>query len=224
VVYGIKSSGPEEWDDLWNNKNCSQDALLEAWTRIWIRYKDDSSVFGYDLLNEPQGGPGYNEQQCVRENLLPTLRRLADAMHAVSPDKWAFYQPLFRHKGNGVGPFAPMPESFGRDRIIYAPHMYASDLKTVTETLDRYEKEAGLSKAPLLLGEWGPSVALTVDANLAKMAFYTKVYQATANDLDRRGIGGIKAWFCGSRSPLENKKSSTKFTWAIFSVLPEFLW
>jgi hypothetical protein len=110
-----------------------------------------------------------------------------------------------------------MTESLDRERIIYAPHMYTTDMKTMRETLDRYQHEAGLSKAPLLLGEWGPSVALTVDSDPAKQAIYTKAYQATAGALDRRGIGGIKAWFCGSRSPLENKKSKTKYTWAIFS-------
>ncbi len=217
VVYGIKGFDTGQWDALWNNTNGSQDALLEAWRKIWIRYKDDTSVFGYDLLNEPQRGLEPDEQRCVREHLLPTLRRLADAMRSVSPDKWALYQPLFRDKGNGVGPFTPMQEPLGRDRVIYAPHMYTTDMKTMRETLDRYEHEAALSKAPLLLAEWGPSVALTVDSNREKQAIYTKAYQATAADLDRRGIGGIKAWFCGSRSPLENKKSKTKYTWAIFS-------
>lgn len=217
VVYGIKSFGPEQWDELWKNTHGSQDVLVEAWRKIWIRYKDDPSVFGYDLLNEPQRGLDPDEQRCVRESLLPTLRRLADAMRSVSPDKWALYQPLFRDKGNGVGPFTPMKEPFGRDRVIYAPHMYTTNLKTMSETLDRYEHEAGLSKAPLLLGEWGPSVALTVDSDPEKQATYTQVYQATAADLDRRGIGGIKAWFCGSRSPLKNKKTSTQYTWAIFS-------
>ena len=217
VVYGIKSFGPEQWDALWKNTSGSQDALLEAWRTVWIRYRDEPSVFGYDLLNEPQRGLDPDEQRCVRESLLPTLRRLADAMRSVSPDKWALYQPLFRDKGNGVGPFTPMKESFGRERVIYAPHMYTTNLKTMSETLERYEREAGLSKAPLLLGEWGPSVALTVDSDAEKQAFYTKAYQVTAGDLDRRGIGGIKAWFCGSRSPLENKKSKTKYTWAIFS-------
>jgi hypothetical protein len=217
VVYGIKGFDTAQWDALWNNTHGSQDALLEAWRKIWIRYKNEPSVFGYDLLNEPQRGHEPDEQRCVRENLLPTLRRLTDAMHSISPDKWALYQPLFRDKGQGVGPFTPMLEPLGRDRIIYAPHMYTTDLKTMRETLDRYEREAALSNAPLLLGEWGPSVALTVDSNAERQAFYTKVYQATAGELDRRGIGGIKAWFCGSRSPLENKKSKTKFTWAIFS-------
>ncbi|HSP43769.1 MAG TPA: cellulase family glycosylhydrolase [Luteolibacter sp.] len=217
VVYGIKGFGPEQWDALWKNTDGSQDALLEAWRKIWTRYRDDPSVFGYDLLNEPQRGLEPGEQRCVREDLLPTLRRLTDAMQEVSPDKWALYQPLFRHKGQGVGPFAPMPEPLGRDRVIYAPHMYTTDIDRMRETLDRYEREAALSKAPLMLGEWGPSVALTVDSDPKRQAFYTKVYQLTARDLDRRGIGGIKAWFCGSRSPLENKKTSTKYTWAIFS-------
>lgn len=217
VVYGIKGFGPDQWDALWKNTHGSQDAVLEAWRKIWIRYKDDPSVFGYDLLNEPQRGLDPDEQRCTRESLLPALRRFTDAMHEVSPDKWALYQPLFRDTGKGVGPFTPMRESIGRNRVIYAPHMYTTDLKVMKETLDRYEREAGLSKAPLLLGEWGPSVALTVDSDPKRQATYTKVYQATAGDLDRRGIGGIKAWFCGSRSPLENKKSSTKYTWAIFS-------
>jgi hypothetical protein len=217
VVYGIRGFDTAQWDALWKNTNGSQDALLEAWRKIWIRYKDDPSVFGYDLLNEPKRGLDPDEQRCVRESLMPTLRRLTDAMHAVSPDKWALYQPLFRDTGQGVGPFTPMTESIGRDRVIYAPHMYTTDMKMMRETLDRYEREAGLSKAPLLLAEWGPSVALTVDSDAEKQEIYTRAYQATAADLDRRGIGGIKAWFCGSRSPLENKKSKTKYTWAIFS-------
>jgi hypothetical protein len=217
VVYGIKGFDTAQWDALWNNTSGSQDALLEAWRKIWIQYKDDPSVFGYDLLNEPKRGLDPDEHKCVRENLMPTLRRLADAMHAVSPGKWALYQPLFRDTGQGVGPFTPMKEPLGRDRVIYAPHMYTIDMQKMRETLDRYEREAALSKAPLLLGEWGPSVSLTVDSNPEKQAVYTKAYQETAADLDNRGIGGIKAWFCGSRSPLSNKKSKTKYTWAIFS-------
>ena len=217
VVYGIRGFDTTQWDALWKNTNGSQDALLEAWRGIWIRYKDDPSVFGYDLLNEPKLGLGPDERRCVGENLMPTLRRLIDAMHAVSPGKLALYQPLFRDAGQGVGPFTPMTESIQRDRVIYAPHMYTTDLKAMRATLDRYEREAALSGAPLLLGEWGPSVALTVDSDRNRQEFYTKVYQQTASDLDRRGIGGIKAWFCGSRSPLENRKSNTKYTWAIFS-------
>jgi hypothetical protein len=217
VVYDIRPFGNAQWDAIYHNTNGAQDALVAAWKKVWVRYQNEPSVFGYDLLNEPQRGMDPDEERCSRKELLPTLRRLADALHAVSPGKWALYQPLFRDAGDGVGPFQPMKEAFGRDRVIYAPHLYTKDLKFLTQTLDRYQREAALSKAPLLLGEWGPSAPLAADTSPQLQASYTKVYQATANALDQRGIGGIKAWFCGSRSPLKSKHGTNLFTWAIFS-------
>lgn len=217
VVYDVKPFGNAQWDAIYHNTGGAQDTLVAAWKKIWVRYQNEPSVFGYDLLNEPLRGIDPDEERCSRENLIPTLRRLADALHAVSPGKWALYQPLFRETGDGVGPFQPMKESFGRDRVIYAPHLYSKDLEVMTQTLDRYEREAALSKAPLLLGEWGPSAPLAADTNSQLQASYIKVYQATANAMDQRGIGGIKAWFCGSRSPLKSKSGATLFTWAIFS-------
>jgi len=220
VVYDIRPFGNAQWDALWRNAGGSQDVLLSAWNKVWIRYKDEPSVFGYDLLNEPQRGLDADYERCCREHLLPTLRRLADAMHAVSPGKWALYQPLFlsqEDRGKGVNPFVPMKEPFGRDRVIYAPHLYHMDLALMTRTLDTYAREAELSYAPILIGEWGPATPLAADDDPKKQARYTKVYQATAGALDQRGIGAIKAWFCGTRSPLTSKGQRAPFTWAIFS-------
>ena len=217
VIYDIRPFGNAQWDAIYQNTDGTQDALVAAWSKLWNRYKDEPSVFGYDLLNEPQRGLDPDEALCCREQLLPTLRRLADAMHAVSPAKWALYQPLYRETGAGDGPFLPMKEPFGRERVIYAPHLYSLDLAMMNKTLDHYLHEAALSKAPLLLGEWGPATDIAADTDPAKQTRYTKVYQATANALDQRGIGGIKAWFCGARAPLKTKKRSNPFTWAIFS-------
>ena len=217
VIYDIRPFGSAQWDAIYQNSNGTQDALVAAWSKLWIRYKDEPSVFGYDLLNEPQRGLDPDEERCCREQLLPTLRRLADAMHAISPGKWALYQPLFRETGAGEGPFLPMREPFGRDRVIYAPHLYSMDLAMMNKMLDRYLREAALSKAPLLIGEWGPATTIDADTDPAKQARYTKVYQETANALDKRGVGGIKAWFCGTRAPLKSKKRPNPFTWAIFS-------
>ncbi len=217
VVYDVRPFGNAQWDAIYHNTKGAQDALVAAWKKVWVRYQNEASVFGYDLLNEPLRGIDPDEERCSRENLIPTLRRLADALHAVSPGKWALYQPLFRETGDGVGPFQPMKESLGRDRVIYAPHLYTMNLKVMTQTLDRYEREAALSKAPLLLGEWGPSAPLVANTSPQLQSSYIKVYQATANALDQRGISGIKAWFCGSRSPLTSKHGTNLFTWAIFS-------
>lgn len=217
VIYDIRPFGSAQWDAIYQNTDTTQDALLAAWSKLWNRYKDEPSVFGYDLLNEPQRGLDPDEERCCREQLLPTLRRLADAMHAISPRKWALYQPLYRETGAGDGPFLPMKESFGRERVIYAPHLYAMDLAMMKKELDRYSREAALSQAPLLLGEWGPATDIAADTDPAKQSRYTKVYEATANEADRRGIGMIKAWFCGSRTPLKSERRREPFTWAIFS-------
>lgn len=217
VIYDIRPFGSAQWDAIYQNTDGTQDALVAAWSKLWNRYQHEPSVFGYDLLNEPQRGLDPDEERCCREQLLPTLRRLADAMHAVCPGQWALYQPLFRQTGAGDGPFLPIREPFGRDRVIYAPHLYSMDLAMINPMLDRYLREAALSKAPLLLGEWGPATDLAADTDPKKQKRYTQVYQATANALDQRGLGGIKAWFCGTRAPLQSKKRPNPFTWAIFS-------
>lgn len=220
VVYDIRPFGNEQWDALWRNSGGSQDALLAAWNEVWIRYKDEPSVFGYDLLNEPERGLDTDYEHCCREHLLPTLRRLADAMHAISSGKWALYQPLFLNQEDrvkGVNPFEPMKEPFGRERVIYAPHLYHMDLALMTRTLDTYAREAELSHAPLLIGEWGPATPLALDASPERQAAFTKVYQTTASALDHRGIGAVKAWFCGTRTPLTSKTQRAPFTWAIFA-------
>lgn len=217
VIYDLRPFGTEDWDAIYHNTDGAQDTLLAAWAKLWTRYQDDPSVFGYDLLNEPQRGLNPDEAICSRDELLPTLRRLADAMHAVSPEKWALYQPLYRETGTGEGPFQPMTEPFGRERIIYAPHLYSMDLIKMNQLLNRYMSEAALSEAPLLLGEWGPATDIAVDTDPAAQAPYSKVYRATSNTLDRRGVGAIKAWFCGTRTPLRSKERPVPFTWAIFS-------
>ncbi|YCM45553.1 cellulase family glycosylhydrolase [Verrucomicrobiaceae bacterium 227] len=217
VVYDCRPFGHADWDAIYENTGGTRDTLLAAWKSLWTRYQHEPSVFGYDLLNEPQRGLDRNEVRCFHEQLLPTLRHLTDALHEISPDKWALFQPLYRETGAGTGPFLPMTEAFGRERVIYAPHLYSMDAEKAAKMLDRYLREAALSKAPLILGEWGPATDLAADADPVKQARYTRVYEATANALDRRGIGAIKAWFCGTRVPLKTKNRREPFTWAIFS-------
>jgi hypothetical protein len=221
VVYGIRPFGNEQWDALWHNANGSQDTLLAAWGKLWNRYKDDPSVFGYDLLNEPQRGLDPDYDRCQRENLLPLLRRLTDAMHKISPEKWALYQPLLRKPedqwNKGKNPAVAIEEPFGRERIIYAPHLYRMETPLIVAILDDFQRQAAISKAPLLLGEWGAPTRSTTDEDPTEQARYTKAYQVTANELDTRGIGGIKAWFCGFRKPIPVQGSTNWITWAIFS-------
>ena len=220
VTYDIKTFKNAEWDAIYQNTNGTQDKLLQAWKSVWTRYKDEPSVFGYDLLNEPSRGLITDYERSCREQLLPTLRKFADAMHAISPTKWAIYQPLFLNQEDRTAtanPFHPMKESLGRDRIIYAPHMYHMDKGLMNRTLDAYAREAELSNAVFMLGEWGPPTMIPADSDPQRQQRYTKVYEATANALDSRSTGAIKAWFCGSRLPITDPTVAEPFTWAIFS-------
>jgi hypothetical protein len=148
VVYG-QPFREKQWDMLWKNTDGTQDKVIEGWTRIWTRYKDEPSVFGCDLLN--------------------------------------------------------------------APHLYRLELPLIVAILDDLQRQAAISKVPLLLGEWGAPTRANTDGNPAQEARYTRVYQETVNQLDTRGIGGIKAWFCGMRNPIPVKGSTNWMTWAIFS-------
>jgi hypothetical protein len=206
---------------LWNNTDGTQEKVIEGWTLIWNRYKDEPSVFGYDLLNEPARGLSKDYERTQREQLLPLLRRMTDAMQQISPGKWALYQPLLRkpedQKTKHRDPVVPIEEPFGRERVIYAPHLYQMNVDVIKPMLDNLQRQAALSQAPLLLGEWGSPTHATTDDDPDEQLRFTKVYQFTAREMDRRGIGGIKPWFCGTRKFIKIGSLNNPVTWAIFS-------
>ena len=209
TVYGIEGF---RWDDLWCNKE-NQELLINAWKVIWERYKNESSVIAYDLINEPYRGSIESYEVCERDYLVPLYRRLIDEMHAISPDKYAFYQPLLRDKDDPnrpEDPFVEMKTPINRERIVYAPHIYEYNLERIKPTLDRYQREAALSNARICIGEWGPSTSREADTDLDEQHRFRKIYVATAKELDARGIGHVKAWFTGSRGWHSGN------TWSIF--------
>jgi len=221
VFYGVRPFGDQQWDMVWNNGDGDQDKILEGWTLIWKRYRDNPSVFGYDLINEPAHGLSKDYEHIQQEQLLPLLRRLTDAMRRINPEKWVLFQPLLRkpedQKTKHRDPVVPVEESFGRDRVIYAPHLYQMDRTVIPMMLENLQRQAALSRAPLLLGEWGSPTRAGTDTNLAERSRFTEVYQFTANQMDHRSIGGIKPWFCGTRRMIPLGNAKTPVTWAIFS-------
>lgn len=129
-------------------------------------------------------------------------------MHEISPEKWALFQPLIKSQETiipGQGPVEPIKEPFGRDRVIYAPHVYQMSPRVLNLLLDRFQQEAALSNAPLIIGEWGPPTQLRADEDPALQARYTQIYQITASELDSRGMGESKPGFAARVLPLRRR-------------------
>ena len=218
TVYGTPGFGSGEgWTRLWLNENREQDYLIKAWRVIWERYRDDPSVFGYDLLNEPfRGTLAEDYQQVTETRLIPLYRKLIEELRKVSPEKWAIYQPLLLDiddRGPGKLPMVEITASLDRSRVIFAPHGYFPNAELHAKAVQRHLREALLSGAALLIGEWGRQTYKEMDEDLVKQADYTRLYAEVAAVFDRHGLGMVKPWFTGTRK-WNGKKQD--YTWSVF--------
>ena len=129
-------------------------------------------MFGYDLMNEPFGKirPGEDlftaAERVEREQLTAMFQRLTDAISAVDPDHWVFFEPP-NLASLGI------PTSLGEVRgpkVALYPHMYDPNIESATYTpggVVEYDPAFFATWAeatvvyteqhpiPLLVGEWG---------------------------------------------------------------------
>lgn len=218
VIYGIPDFDLEGWGKLWKNKNGEQERWIGAWRHIWEKYKDDPSVFGYDLLNEPRKGNLDADYAAVEKDyLIPFLRKMLDESQKINPDKKCLYQPLLVNDEDRKSypvPFWEMKTPVDRKNIVYAPHIYEYTTARISPTIERYIHEAQISKAGLFIGEWGPATYLKSDTSLTDQHRFEDIYRASADVFDKLGVGTVKAWFYGSR--MQNKELPNSHTWSIF--------
>lgn len=76
-------------DDSWGypwlyESEAAQQQTIDVWRKIAEHYRDDSTVIGYDLLNEPI--PHYPQLQQYNSKLEPIYRRITKAIREVDPD------------------------------------------------------------------------------------------------------------------------------------------
>ncbi|AKJ63359.1 cellulase family glycosylhydrolase [Kiritimatiella glycovorans] len=227
VAYGKLTE--EHWAQLFLDRDDTQEAYLGAWMRVFERYADNCAVYGYDLLNEPLAAGGGSRRKVwevapelggperfEREYFMPLYRRVIDRLREISPDKWAFFQPMHvtipEHIESGF-PCHRVTISPRRDQTAYAPHYYGTEPE---KAVNRYLEDAAVAGTPLFIGEYGPATKERTDTNLQAQIDYKLNLMRTVELLDRNVIGHVKAWWCGSRVYNASAHQRHRRTWAIF--------
>ncbi|WP_418262534.1 cellulase family glycosylhydrolase [Flavobacterium faecale] len=219
TVYGVDKF---VWEEFWLNKKQQYNTYIDAWKVIWKRYADDTSVLGYDVVNEPRKltmDISYND--LTEKYLIPLYRQIIDESQKINANKMILVQSVFMNKGEAIdnNQYAEIVAPINRKNVIFAPHIYQNKPDLVKPVMDRFDRESDMLKAPILIGEWGfPTFATTdtiMDGRIGQLK-YQEMYIKTAEVFDRMGVGSIKAWFLGNTT-MQNFMPDGPSTWSIFS-------
>ncbi|GAA4950315.1 hypothetical protein GCM10023314_24560 [Algibacter agarivorans] len=219
TVYGVDKF---IWEEFWQNKKNEYETYIDAWKVIWNRYSEESSVLGYDVVNEPRKlSMDISYKNLTNKYLIPLYQKIIDESQKINADKMILFQSIFMNKGEKVdnNQYSEITAPINRKNIIFAPHIYQNDIDYIKRNMDRFDKESDMLKAPILIGEWGfPTFATTdtiIEGKLGQLK-YRELYIRTAEVFDKLGVGSIKAWFLGNRT-MQHFLSGGPSTWSIFS-------
>jgi len=152
------SDNPTHVASFWIHKEF-QDRMVHLWEVIAERYKNQSWVAGYDLINEPADP--------THEKLVPYYKRLRDAIRKIDPD-----HILFLEGDRFATEFDKFTETW--ENVVYTNHDYATPGFIFGEdypgiTRDKYYDKDTLEKeflqksefmfshhVPVWVGEFGP--------------------------------------------------------------------
>jgi endoglycosylceramidase len=154
----------DAWQSFWVDRGAIQQHLVDTWAWLAGEFRDDPTVAGYDLLNEPNPGVALGGTDAV--SLGEYHRRALDAIRAAERGgltKIVFFEPLATWSATGVG--IPRPWT-GDTQIVYAPHIYLGSIsadvsvtgKEVVPLRTGFEqarREATVYGTTFWVGEWG---------------------------------------------------------------------
>ncbi len=147
-----------------------RNAWAAAWGLLAQRYKGDTRIVGFDLLNEPHQGSA-DAQQFVPTGLFPFFRTAIDQIRAADPQRTVFVEPITSLLlSNNIHVAA-----LQRDQAVWAPHYYhvlvhdgapydpSTKAILLEQPIDRLAGAAqtvGQGDMPVWFGEFGlPAVA-----------------------------------------------------------------
>lgn len=175
----ISPAGDRAFQNFYFDTAGVQSALVRTWGMLAATFRDEPTVAGYDLLNEP----GFGETAPVTTSFLlgQYYDRAITAIRASGAPQIVFVEPSILWSGLGFDS-GPTP-GFTRDHnIVFSPHLYAEsitmDRSLGTPAIVGLDRQFTLAQrvadeydAPLWSGEygyWGDDK--DVDARLTRYA------------------------------------------------------
>jgi len=137
-------------DDSWGHpflydSEHNQALLIKIWKSLAERYSGETTVLGYDLLNEPIAH--FVDTEYFNPKLEPLFKRIATAIREVDPNH------IIILTGAQWGTNFDMLGAPFDDKLAYTFHTYWTD--PVQDSIQRYVDFADTHNVPLWLGESG---------------------------------------------------------------------
>ncbi len=162
---------------LYESEECQQ-RTAEVWRRIAERYRDEPTVIGYDLLNEPI--PHFESYQRLNPYLEPVYKRLTAAIREVDPHHIIFLGGAQWDTNFDV--FGPPFDG----NLVYSFHRYwapptPEGIRPFTDFRDRHNVPIWMGESGENTDAWVDSFRVTLEAENIGWSFWPyKKMDATA--------------------------------------------
>ena len=114
------------FDSFWKDVDGIAESFTNFWQAVALYFKDEPSILGYELINEPNPGTMDNLDQ---DYLLPLYKRIHDKIRQVDNETIILFEPSI-WDGSSVG-FDQGPGGLEyNDRQVLAYHIYCGDVNS----------------------------------------------------------------------------------------------
>jgi endoglucanase len=160
--------------ELWYNQQVPEERWIQDWTMLATRYRNDPTVLGADLANEPHGPATWGDGNIATDWRL-AAERAGNAILAANPNWLIFVEgiqnvdgDMYWWGGNLTGVRSAPVRLSNPGRLVYSAHDYGPDisgqtwlyaptfpanLPDVWGTHWAYIQQSGI--APVFVGEFG---------------------------------------------------------------------
>jgi len=143
------------------------------WTHLATRFRDNTTILGYGLLNEPFSAKDTSDWIRVHDVLYKAIRKV-DTRHLIQmEDGYKLEDAPWKEEG-----FFPNPGELGWERVFYAVHFYhgkEQDAETLCATVEGIvAREQARTGVPFYLGEFNSLLKDPAAATAAMQHFLAR--------------------------------------------------